>query len=129
MAWRHYGNKYGNHKVTVDGEIFDSKHEYLRWAELQSLQRHGLISDLQRQVKFLLVPAQYEPDTVGPRGGRKRGKLLEHEVAYYADFCYTDVTTGEYIVEDAKSPITRTKDYILKRKMLLYFYGIRIREV
>ena len=79
--------------------------------------------------KFILIPAQFEPDIIGPRGGRKRGKLLEHEVAYYADFCYTDAKTGEYIVEDAKSPITRTKEYIIKRKMMLYIHHIRIREV
>ena len=129
MAWRHYGNKYGNHKIVIDGSVYDSKKEARRWLELKSWEDHGVIKDLERQKKFVLIPAQFEPDIIGPRGGHKRGKLLEHEISYYADFCYTDVATGEYIVEDAKSPITRTKEYILKRKMLLYFYGIRIREV
>ena len=129
MAWRNYGNKYGNHKVTVDGETFDSKHEYLRYAELQSLQKHGYIYDLQRQVKFVLVPAQHEPDTVGPRGGKIKGKLIEKEVAYYADFCYYDKDTGCYVVEDAKSPATRTPEYIIKRKLMLFLKGIKIVEV
>ena len=131
MAWRHYGgNKYGNHKVVVDGSVYDSKKEARRWLELKCWEAHGIIKDLERQKKFILIPAQFEPDTIGPRGGRKRGKLLEHEVAYYADFCYTDAKTGEYIVEDAKSPITRENaKYIIKRKLMLYIHHIRIREV
>ena len=131
MAWRHYGgNKYGNHKVVVDGSVYDSKKEARRCLELKCWEAHGVIKDLERQKKFILIPAQFEPDTIGPRGGRKRGKLLEHEVAYYADFCYTDAKTGEYIVEDAKSPITRENaQYIIKRKLMLYIHHIRIREV
>lgn len=131
MAWRHYGgNKYGNHKVVVDGSVYDSKKEARRWLELKCWEAHGVIKDLERQKKFILIPAQFEPDIIGPRGGRKRGKLLEHEVAYYADFCYTDAKTGEYIVEDAKSPITRENaQYIIKRKLMLYIHHIRIREV
>ena len=130
MAWRHYGNKYGNHKVVVDGSVYDSKKEARRYLELKCWEEHGVIKDLERQKKFILIPAQFEPDIIGPRGGRKRGKLLEHEVAYYADFCYTDAKTGEYIVEDAKSPITRENaQYIIKRKLMLYIHHIRIQEV
>lgn len=127
MAWRNFGNKYGNHKVVIDGETFDSKHEYLRYAELQSLQKHGYISELQRQKKFLLVPAQYEPDTVGPRGGKIKGKLLEREVAYYADFVYYDEEKKEYVVEDAKG--LRTPEYVIKRKLMLWLKGYQIKEV
>jgi len=131
MAWRNYksGSKYHSQKVSIAQEIFDSKKEARRWLELKNMESHGLISGLQRQKKFLLIPSQHEPDRVGPRGGKIKGKLLEHEVAYYADFCYTDAQTGEYIVEDAKSSITRTKEYIIKRKMMLYIHHIRIREV
>lgn len=129
MAWRSYGNKYGNRKVTVNGETFDSKHEYLRFAELQSLERHGFISRLERQKKFVLIPAQYEPDSIGPKGGKIKGKLIEREVAYYADFYYFDEEKKEYVVEDAKSPATRTPEYKIKKKMMLYFHGIRIIEV
>ena len=129
MAWRHYGNKYGNHKVTINGETFDSKHEASRWFELKMLEDAKRIYDLQRQVKFVLVPAQYEPDTVGPRGGKIKGKLIEKEVAYYADFCYYDKDSDSYVVEDAKSPATRTTEYVIKRKLMLYLKGYRIREV
>lgn len=128
MAWRHYGgNKYGNHKVTVQGITFDSKREASRYLELQMLEKAGKITNLERQKKFVLIPAQYEPDIIGPRGGKKKGKLIEHECSYVADFVYCDAETGDLIVEDTKG--VRTPEYILKRKMLLYFYGIRIREV
>ena len=127
MAWRHYGNKYGNHKVTIDGETFDSKHEATRYLELKMLEKAGKIYDLQRQVKFVLVPAQYEPDTVGPRGGKIKGKLIEKELSYYADFVYFDEETKETVVEDAKG--VRTPEYVIKRKLLLWLKGYRIREV
>lgn len=119
-------NKYGNTKIRVNGEVFDSKKEYKRYCELSLLERAGEIAGLKRQVKFVLIPAQREPDTIGPRGGVKKGKLLEYECSYIADFVYQD-KTGATVVEDTKG--IRTKDYILKRKMMLYFKGIKIREV
>jgi hypothetical protein len=118
-------NKYHSKKVTVGGMSFDSKKEAKRYQELYFLERAGTITDLQRQVKFVLIPAQREPDTIGSRGGVRKGKLLERECAYVADFVYTK--DGERIVEDTKG--VRTKDYIIKRKLLLWVHGIRIREV
>lgn len=103
---------------------FDSRKEYMRWCELCLLQKAGKVTGLQRQVKFVLIPAQYEPDTIGKRGGVKRGKLIEREVSYIADFTYTE--NGKPVVEDSKG--FRTADYILKRKMMLYLHGIRIKE-
>ena len=120
-------NKYRNEKVTVDGVVFDSKKEARRFQELRLLQAAGKITDLQRQVKFVLIPAQREPDTLTKTGKTKPGKLIEREVYYKADFVYIESWTGEKIVEDAKG--LRTKEYILKRKLMLYVHGIRIREV
>ncbi len=118
-------NKYHNKKINVNGITYDSKKEYRRHQELSLLERVGTIQDLQRQVKFVLIPAQREPDTIGARGGIKKGKVIERECTYTADFVY--IEDGKTIVEDTKG--FRTKDYILKRKMLLHFYGIRIKEV
>lgn len=101
--------------------------EYRRYLDLIMLEKEGSISDLRRQVKFILIPTQREPDTVGKRGGIKKGKLIEKEAAYYADFVYKDNKSGEMVVEDTKG--MRTTDYILKRKMMLFFHGIRIREI
>ena len=118
--------KYRNSKVTVGDDTYDSMKEYRRYLDLLALLNEGKISDLQRQVKYILIPAQREPDTIGKRGGIHKGKLLEKEVAYYADFVYKD-SDGETIVEDTKG--MQTKDYIIKRKMMLYFHNIKIHEV
>ena len=119
-------NKYHSKKVEVDGIVFDSRKEAKRWLELSLFEKAGVISDLQRQVKFILIPAQREPDTVGARGGIKKGKVIEKECAYIADFVYKDLTLNESVVEDTKG--YRTKDYIIKRKLMLYIHGIRILE-
>lgn len=125
--WNHYkSNKYNNRKIVVDGIVFDSAKEARRYSELLVLLKAGEISDLKRQVKYTLIPPQREPDTVGPRGGVRPGKLIEHEVSYVADFVYKD-KDGNEIVEDTKG--FRTKDYVIKRKLALYLLGIRIREV
>ena len=121
-------NKYHNRKArTSDGLIHDSRREARRWNELSLLQRAGQIKDLERQVKFILIPAQHEPDIVGKRGGIKQGKLIERECSYIADFVYYDNTTEKMVVEDTKG--IRTKDYIIKRKLMLYKYKIRIKEI
>ena len=129
MAWRNYkaGNKYHAKKIEVDGEIFDSKREAARYIELQYLQRAGKISGLQRQKKFVLIPAQYEPESTGPRGGKIKGKLLEREVVYYADFVYFDEEEKDFVIEDTKG--VRTKDYIIKRKLMLWLNGCQIKEI
>lgn len=120
-------SKYRNNKITLGGETYDSMKEYYRHLDLVLMQQAGEIKELRRQVKYVLIPAQREPDTIGSRGGRKKGKLLEREVAYIADFVYIDVSSGETVVEDTKG--MRTTDYIIKRKMMLYFHHIKIKEV
>lgn len=118
--------KYNNKKCSYGGLTFDSKHERDRYCELLILQKAGNISDLRCQVPFRLVPEQRGVDTLGPRGGRRRGKLIEKAVDYVADFVYLD-EQGKTVVEDAKG--VRTKDYIIKRKLMLWLHNIRIREV
>lgn len=118
-------NKYHNKKIEANGIIYDSKKEFKRHNELLLLEKAGAIQDLKRQVKFVLIPAQREPDTIGVRGGIHKGKTIEKECAYIADFTYKE--NGSLVVEDTKG--FRTKDYIIKRKMMLYFYNIRIKEI
>ena len=124
--------KYKSQKVVdPDGNVFDSKKEYRRWLELRFLEKAGEISELQRQVAYELVPAQYETfKRYGKRGQRLLDgkRLIEKSVVYNADFAYKD-NTGALVVEDTKSPATRTKDYIIKRKLMLHVHGIRVREV
>lgn len=105
---------------------FDSVKEFDRYQSLMLLERAGEISDLQTQVRFVLIPTQREPDIIGPRGGRKPGKLLEQECVYVADFVYKD-EEGKTVVEDTKG--FRTKEYIVKRKLMRWLHGINIKEV
>lgn len=105
--------KYHNRKVTRDGETFDSVKEYRRFCELRLLERAGAVTDLRRQVKFELIPAQ-----------RIDGKVAERACSYVADFVYME--NGQQVVEDAKG--MRTQEYRLKRKLMLWVHGIRIRE-
>ena len=117
-------SKYHSRTVVTDEGVFDSKKEYKRWLQLKKMETAGQIADLQRQVRIELIPAIREPDTKGPRGGRKAGKLIERKAVYVADFMYKQ--DGNTIVEDSKG--VKTKDYILKRKLLLWRYGIRVKE-
>lgn len=119
--------KYKNKKVVVNGLIFDSKKEANHYIKLLEKLKNGEISNLITQVKYVLIPAQYEPDKVGVRGGKIKGKCLERECSYYADFTYIDNRTGETVVEDTKG--FKTPEYKLKRKLMLYVHGIRIKEV
>lgn len=124
-------NKYRNNvTMTSDGIKHASQKEASRWCELKLLQRAGKISDLDRQVEFELIPALYETyERYGKNGQRLKDgvRLIERACVYVADFVYTDNETGNRVIEDTKG--VRTKDYILKRKMMLYFHGIRIKEI
>lgn len=125
-------NKYGNNRMQcAAGHVHDSRREACRCNELHLLQRCGEISGLEIQKKYVLIPAVRERTgeyyTRGPQKGQEKpGKVLEKEVAYYADFDYV-TKEGEHIVEDTKG--MKTKEYIIKRKLMLYIHGIRIMEV
>lgn len=106
--------KYRNVKVyTQSGEQFDSKKEHKRWLELQLLERAGEIIGLTRDKANCTFEF------------RMNGQLL---CKYIADACYYE--NNKKVVEDTKSPITRKQPvFSIKRKMMLAFYGITIREV
>ena len=118
--------KYRNKKVAVDGITFDSKREASRYTELKLLEKAGKIRELELQKVYELIPSQREPDAIGKNGGVHKGKVLERAVVYKADFAYFDAD-GKYIVEDTKG--FRTPEYVLKRKLMLYLHGIRIKEI
>lgn len=124
-------NKYNARKVEYDGILFDSQKEVLRYKELCLLYSEGVISNLQRQVKYILIPTQREPAVLGPRGGVKPGKLIESECSYLADFVYTVNETGETVVEDVKGykKGEAYKVFTIKRKLMLFVYGIQIKEI
>lgn len=121
-----YYHKYKAKKVKYNNETFDSKKELSRYLQLLDLQEQGDIHSLARQVEFELIPTQREPDTINKRGKIKKGKTLERSVKYIADFVYI-TKNNEYIVEDVKG--IRTKEYIIKRKLMLYLLKIKIKEI
>ena len=108
-------NKYGARKVTVDGIRFDSLKEARLYRDLKLMERAGEICDLQLQVPFELIPTQKD----------EKGKVIERKVVYKADFTYWQ--GGRFVVVDAKG--VRTKEYIIKRKLMLQKYNIRVQEV
>lgn len=117
-------SKLHNVRTVVDGIAFDSKKEAARYQELRLLEKAGAIKNLRRQVEYTLIPAQRAPDRIGPKGGRKPGRVLERACTYRADFVYEE--NGQTVVEDVKG--MRTEVYRIKRKLMLYTHGIRIRE-
>lgn len=128
MGNKCYGkaNKYGARKVVRDGMVFDSKAEAERWEELKLLQRAGEIAGLDRQVKYEIIPEHREPDSIGPKDGVKRGKVIEPARYYVADFVYYEAETAQLVVEDVKG--FRTPEYRLKKALMYDRYGIRVRE-
>lgn len=102
-------NKYGAKKTEYKGIIYDSKFEAQRAYELDMLQRAGKLKDLERQVRFILQDGYVN----------NQGKSIR-PISYIADFVYTE--GGKKIVEDTKSPATRTAEYRIKKKMFEFKY-------
>lgn len=120
-------SKYHNKKVSFNGEIFDSKRELITYVKLLNYKQQGLIKDLKRQVPFILIPKQYETQIVNIRGKPKEKKvLLEQEVKYIADFTFYRTSDNMFCVVDSKG--VKTKEYIIKRKLMLYIHHIKVIE-
>ena len=146
-------SKYHNsptERVTPSGAVlhFDSQKEARRYDHLIALEQAGQIRDLRLQVDFTLQEAY--TDT----GGRRvRAIRYKADFTYYqpernpCDHCLSEAIRGcngcgyakppkewagvpwVLVVEDVKSRATRTKEYLLKRKMLKDKLGIDITEV
>lgn len=106
-------NKYHNNKIEYDGILFDSKKEMSYWIKFKLMEKSGKISDLKRQVKFILQPS-YEFN----------GKTIR-QISYIADFTY--IQDKQMHIIDAKG--VKTEVYKLKKKMFEYKYGIEIEEL
>lgn len=112
-------NKFNASKVECDGMTFDSKKEYKRYIELKAMQQRGEIYNLEHHTKFELAPKTR-------LDGEKQAKPA---LRYFADFTYYSAS-GEYIVEDVKSAITRKKDsYRNKKHLMKTVLNIDVREV
>jgi len=104
-------SKYHNQRTTHQGIQFDSKKEKDRYQDLVLLERAGLIQDLELQPRYDLV-------------------VNGHKLGFYrGDFRYKEVATDTVVLEDVKSPITRTAVYMLKKKLVKAIYDVEITEV
>jgi hypothetical protein len=94
------------------------------------MEKNGEITELQRQVVFVLIPKQTEIiERYDKRNGKRlkdQIKTVERECTYIADFVYKN-KDGNTIVEDTKG--MRTTDYIIKRKLLLFIHHLKIHEI
>lgn len=124
-------SKYGNKKVEYEGAMFDSKKELQRFLVLKDAEKDGFITNLQRQVRFQLVPAvteEYEVELKTKTVTKTR--TAQRAIYYTCDFQYEK--DGELVVEDVKSAPVMTKNdkaYQLRKKLLFAFHGIKIKEV
>lgn len=115
-------NKYGNKKTIYDGITFDSKTEAFRYSQLKAKEQSGMITNLQRQVRFELLPSQREPDTLTKTGKVKQGRVIFRAWTYTADFVYE--CNGKEVVEDVKG--IKPPRWSEIEKMMFYVHKKRI---
>lgn len=120
-------NKYRNKKVVIDGITFDSTKEGKRYLVLKEAQENGVISDLELQPKWVLIPKITETYV---KHLKTKDKVCERTaqlpITYTADFAY--MKDGERIIEDVKiSPKMLPKEFVLKVKMMRAIHGIKVR--
>ena len=129
--------KYGNNKIKNTFGVFDSELEWGRYVFLSNRQKEGEISDLRRQVEYLLIPAQYGTQIRHLKTKDKEMRvLLERPCSYIADFVYE--RNGKTIVEDCKGEdkkykgkrfSTETAAFKIKKKLMLYIHNIQIKII
>ena len=104
-------NKYNAIKQTYKGLKFASKKELHRYLVLEKMLSDKSITNLELHPMYPLMV-----------NGIKIGR-------YTADFRYKN-QSGETIIEDVKSKATKTRDYIIRKKILAtYNPPIIIKEI
>ena len=100
-------NKYNARKIEYNGVKFDSQFELKCWIYLEELVNEGKINNLQRQVKFELIPAN----------------SIYRAVNYVADFTFY-TSDNKYIVADAKGLVL--PEFRIKQKIFFDKYKKQI---
>ena len=121
--------KYGNSKVEFEGIKFDSKKEMQRFVILKEAEKNGIISNLELQIRFELIPAIKEEYIEHLKTKDKvKTRTLQLPITYTCDFRY--IKNGETIIEDVKaSPSMLPKEFVLKEKLMFWKYGIKVRKI
>lgn len=122
-------NKFNNRKIVFQGETYDSQLELSRFIFLSNREKEGEITNLRRQVEYLLIPAQYGTEIKHLKTKDKVVKvLLERSCSYIADFVYE--RNGKVIVEDCKgSKYIITADFKIKKKLMLWVHQIQVKII
>lgn len=121
--------KYGNKRVEWQGQTFDSKKELQRWLVLMEAEEKGIISDLERQPQFELIPKVTETYV---KHLKTKDKVCERTVqlpiSYKGDFRY--VKDGVTVVEDVKaSAYMLDPKFLIKEKLFRWKLGFSIKRV
>lgn len=128
---RQKGRKYNNKKVEYDGILFDSKKEKDRFVVLKEAEEQGVISNLQRQVKFELIPPIKETYIKHLKTkDKEETRTVQLAISYICDFQYEK--NGVIVVEDVKaSPNLATLDkaFLIKEKLFRWKFGYSIKRV
>ena len=125
------GSKYHSRReirTTPAGKTvtFDSRKEARRYDALMALLAAGAIRDLKLQPEFTIQEAYTTTEGVRVRA-----------IRYQGDFSYERATSPDCngdihwlrVVEDVKSPATKTRVYEIKKKLMQERFGIEVREV
>lgn len=102
-------SKYGNVRTKVGEHVFASKAEAARYRDLLIMEKAERIHNLMLQRPFPLTVNGLPVAT------------------YIADFTYTELPSGRYVVEDVKG--VRTAVYRLKAKLMRACHAITITEI
>jgi len=114
-------NKYHAEPIHVDGVRFASRKEAARYLELKLMSKAGEIDELELQPVFPLHVMEIWRSQVPIR--------IATVGKFTADFRYRDLSTGEIVVEDVKSTVTKTEAYRLRKRIAEAVHGITIREL
>ena len=120
------GSKYNNKKVIYDNIKFDSTKEGKRYLILKDAEKKSIITNLELQVKFELIPSIKEEYIKHLKTKDKSmTRTLQLPITYICDFRY--IKDGQEVIEDVKaSPKMIPNDYKLKEKLFFWKFGIRI---
>jgi len=102
-------NKYFAKKTVAMGLKFDSKWEAERWGQLKSMERAGIVTQLERQIKYDLTINDV--------------KICD----YVADFRYLleeEDGMSKLVIEDAKG--FQTPEFKLKKKLMKAIHNIEL---
>lgn len=121
--------KYGNKRVEWQGQTFDSKKELQRWLVLVEAEAKGIISDLERQPQFELIPKVTETYVKHLKTKDKEcERTVQLPITYKGDFRY--VKDGVTVVEDVKaSAYMLDPKFLIKEKLFRWKFGFSIKRV